>query len=112
MKRQIPEQRRFLSCNPQDDKRQPDQDTQPDQKAPHTIAKQGRIDDFLIGYHVRNTSSAAPIVASMILSSCTMERNPASNCDGARYTPFSSIFWKNFPNRALSACLTVLQSTG
>ena len=48
----------------------------------------------------------------MTASVCIVEINPASNCEGARYTPFSNIFWKNFPNRTLSALWTVFQSTG
>ena len=64
------------------------------------------------GYSVRNASAAAAMVLSMIAFVCMVEMNPDSNCDGARYTPFSNIFWKNFPNRILSATLTVFQSTG
>jgi len=39
-------------------------------------------------------SSAAAMVFSITVSSCAVEMNPASNWDGARYTPCSSIAWK------------------
>src|SRR5262247_4445018 len=38
---------------------------------------------------------AASIVRSMISSVCEVETKAASNCDGARYTPSSSMAWKN-----------------
>src|SRR5687767_3084068 len=84
MKRQIPEQGWLLSCNSQDDKRQPHQDAQPDQSRSQTIACQSHIRDLLFGYHVQKASSAAVMVASITSSECAVETNPASNCDGAR----------------------------
>jgi hypothetical protein len=38
-----------------------------------------------------NTASAATSVASISASACALERNPASNADGARYTPRASM---------------------
>jgi len=43
-------------------------------------------------YNAFKAFSMAPIVASMISSLCEVETNPASNCDGAKYAPFSRIF--------------------
>src|SRR3954469_22296931 len=55
-----------------------------------------------------NASAAAAIVCATSASSCASETKAASNCDGARYTPRSSMAWKNRPKRAVSAyCLAV-----
>src|ERR1017187_8097933 len=47
-------------------------------------------------------SRAAAIVFAISSSVCAALTNAASNCEGARYTPRSSIFRKNRPNRAVS----------
>mmetsp|Transcript_33614 Transcript_33614/g.85112 ORF Transcript_33614/g.85112 Transcript_33614/m.85112 type:complete len:284 (+) Transcript_33614:745-1596(+) len=50
-----------------------------------------------------NTRLAASMVASMSASVCASDVKPASNCEGARYTPSSSMpRWKR-PNLAVSA---------
>ncbi len=47
-------------------------------------------------------SRAAEIVASMTSGVCALDMKPASNADGARYTPRSSIAWKKRLNAAVS----------
>ena len=47
-------------------------------------------------------SLAAPIVRRISSSECAAETNAASNCDGARYTPRSSMARKKRPKRAVS----------
>ena len=41
-----------------------------------------------------NVASAAASVASRSASACALETNPASNAEGARYTPRASMAWK------------------
>ncbi len=53
-----------------------------------------------------NASRAAAMVASMSASVCAADTNPASNADGARYTPRRSIAWKNLLKRSRSASIT------
>src|SRR5215475_15349844 len=52
----------------------------------------------------------ASIVRSMISSVCAVEMKAASNCDGARYTPSSSMAWKNRAKPWRSLRLAVSQS--
>ena len=49
-----------------------------------------------------NAARAASSVASITPSSCADETNPASNADGARYTPRASMAWKKRRNAATS----------
>ena len=42
------------------------------------------------------------MVASMSASVCAAEMNPASNADGARYTPSASMPWKKRLKRSTS----------
>src|SRR5215831_13375894 len=49
-----------------------------------------------------NASFAAAIVCWMSSSVCAALKNAASNCDGGRYTPFSSMARKNLPNASVS----------
>ena len=54
-----------------------------------------------------NASRAAAMVTSTSSVVCASERKAASNCDGARLTPRSSMARKNVPYRAASAVLAV-----
>src|SRR5690606_42098788 len=49
-----------------------------------------------------NASRAAARVASTTVPSCALDTNPASNAEGARNTPRSSIAWKKRLNAAVS----------
>ena len=49
-----------------------------------------------------NASRAASIVSAISASSCAVDMKPASNADGARYTPRSSMAWKKRLNAAMS----------
>src|SRR3546814_6842386 len=49
----------------------------------------------------RNASRPAARVRSITSSSCALDMKPASNADGARYTPRSSMAWKKRLNAAL-----------
>src|ERR1039457_3308358 len=57
-----------------------------------------------------SASRAAAMVFSISSSVCAALTNAASNCDGARYTPRSSMRRKNRPNRAVSHFLADSQS--
>ena len=52
-----------------------------------------------------NASRAAARVASITAPSCALDTNPASNADGARNTPRSSIAWKKRSNAAVSQAM-------
>ena len=52
-----------------------------------------------------NTRRAAAMVSSITPSSCCAETNPASNAAGAKYTPSSSMAWKNALKRVLSPAI-------
>ena len=49
---------------------------------------------------------AATIVASISASVCAIDMNPASNAEGARYTPSSSMRWKNALKRSTLQFIT------
>jgi hypothetical protein len=51
---------------------------------PQSLTHQRRIVIFFIRCQARKVSVTASSVFSMTSSVCRMERNPASNCDGAR----------------------------
>lgn len=53
-----------------------------------------------------NAARAAARVASITASSCCADTKPASKADGARYTPASSMAWKNRLKRAVSQAIT------
>ena len=50
--------------------------------------------------------SASPTVVAMSSAVCAADTNPASNADGAKYTPASSIAWKKRLKRSLSQAIT------
>ena len=52
-----------------------------------------------------NASRATANVSAMSCSLCAADMNPASNADGARYTPRLSMPWKKRLNIALSAAM-------
>ena len=56
-------------------------------------------------FATRNASRAATRVCSITASSCAADMKPASNADGARYTPRSSMAWKKRLNAALSQAI-------
>jgi len=70
--------------------------------------------DFLLRtfkpYSARRLFRAASTVLLMSDFECARDRNAASNCDGARFTPFASMLRKNFPNRAVSDVLALAKS--
>ena len=53
-----------------------------------------------------NVFSAAAIVASMSAGEWAADTNPASNADGAKYTPSSSMRWKKRLKRSTSQAIT------
>jgi hypothetical protein len=55
----------------------------------------------------RKSARAAAAVASMSRGECAADMNPASNADGAKYTPSASIAWKNRLNRCTSLAMTL-----
>jgi hypothetical protein len=57
-------------------------------------------------------AARASIVASTIASSCTIDTKPASYADGAKYTPASSILWKNALKRGTSLFVTSAKLVG
>lgn len=57
-------------------------------------------------YSVANTRRAASMVLSMSSMLCATDIKPASNADGARYTPSSSIRWKKRLKRSTSHAIT------
>src|SRR3970282_91284 len=59
----------------------------------------------------RKALSAACTVASISSSPCAIDMNPASNCDGAKYTPCSSMARKNAAYCFVSAVLAVAPLT-
>src|SRR5262245_39051350 len=66
---------------------------------------------YVLCVHTRaNALRAASTVRSMISSVCAVETKAASNCDGARYTPSSSMAWKNRAKASRSLRLAVAQS--
>src|SRR5690606_24604236 len=63
-------------------------------------------------YSFANTSSAASSVALITASSWAPETKPASNADGAKYTPRISMPWKNFLKRSTSQVETSANEVG
>ena len=84
----------------------------PDSNAPsrerqqkrHTVRK--TVTRVIRLYKIAKTFSAAANVFSISTSPCADETNPASNADGARYTPSFNIAWKNFLNLSTSQFFT------
>ena len=54
---------------------------------------------------MRKASRAASMVCAISASPCALDMKPASNADGARYTPRSSIAWKKRLNAAASQAI-------
>src|SRR5262245_37868845 len=66
---------------------------------------------YILFVHTRvKALRAASIVRSMISSVCAIETKAASNCDGARYTPSSSMAWKKRAKASRLLRLAVAQS--
>ena len=55
-----------------------------------------------------NTACAAARVCAISASPCMADRKPASNADGAKYTPRSSMPWKKRLKRSLSVASTAV----
>ena len=63
-----------------------------------------------MAYIASNASLAAWTVLSTTSSVCAVEKNAASNWEGARYTPPPSMAVKKRPKRAVSLALALGQS--
>src|SRR3990172_3569366 len=65
---------------------------------------------FYASYSAFRLFLAASIVLSRSALVCARDRNAASNCEGAMFTPFLSMPRKYFPNRAVSESLALSKS--
>ena len=62
---------------------------------PRERAHSGKSRRALKERRLENVFSAAAMVASMSAGECAADTNPASKAEGAKYTPSSSMRWKN-----------------